>query len=197
MGKSTAAALLAELGGEVLDTDLIARQLVELGQPALNEVVEAFGDAIVDSQGRLRREVLARIVFSDAVARASLEAILHPRIHRTWLDQLDQWRTQDVRFAVVVIPLLFETDSRRHLDSVVCVACSARVQAQRLQSRGWSSEQIAGRLQAQWDIARKMMLSDYVVWSEGGMALTQEQLTRVLVEQGVAPLARGRRGSDE
>src|ERR1041385_7474495 len=109
MGKSTAAQLLSQRGVSVVDTDVLARRVVEPGQPALAEVQRIFGPDIVAPDGRLRRDELARIVFADPVARQKLEDILHPRTRPLGRDQVVPCRTQGRPLAVVVIPLLFET----------------------------------------------------------------------------------------
>ena len=93
MGKSTAASLLSQRGVTVVDTDLLARQLVEPGQPALAEIQQAFGADMLAPEGALRRDLLARRVFSDPAARETLEAILHPRIRKLWQSQLAEWRS--------------------------------------------------------------------------------------------------------
>jgi dephospho-CoA kinase len=123
MGKSTAERLLLKLGVPVIDTDLLARQIVEPGQPALREIQSAFGNEIVSSDGQLRREELARIVFSDANSRQKLEAILHPRIRKLWQVQIETWRKEDRPLAVVVIPLLFETGAESEFSATLCLAC--------------------------------------------------------------------------
>src|SRR5437870_9113416 len=101
MGKSTAAELLRQRGVSVVDTDLLARQVVEPGQPALAEVQQIFGPDIVAPDGRLRRDELARIVFADPVVRQKLEAILHPRIRALWRDQVASWGAESRPLAVV------------------------------------------------------------------------------------------------
>lgn len=84
MGKSTAADWLRAQGVSVVDTDALAREVVEPGQPALEEIQRAFGARFIDATGHLRRSELARVVFSDAVALRLLEGILHPRIRVAW-----------------------------------------------------------------------------------------------------------------
>ena len=91
MGKSTAAALLAEKGVSVVDTDVLARQVVEPGQPALLEIAQAFGRELIAADGTLRRDALAAIVFADEAKRRQLEEILHPRIRERWQECLAQW----------------------------------------------------------------------------------------------------------
>src|SRR5437763_797300 len=87
MGKSACAQLLAARGAAVMDTDELARQVVQPGQPALAEVVEMFGRDIIAPDGQLKRDALAEIVFADAAARKKLEDILHPRIRERWRAQ--------------------------------------------------------------------------------------------------------------
>jgi dephospho-CoA kinase len=179
MGKSTAGRILGERGLAVVDTDVLARQLVEPGQPALLEIQTAFGPGMLGTDGRLRRDELARLVFRDADARKRLENILHPRIRAAWREQLDLWRAEGCEQAVVIIPLLHETDAAAHFDLVICVACSAATQRQRLSARGWSAEQIQQRLEAQWPAEKKVELSDRVVWTEAGLDVHAAQLARI------------------
>ena len=184
MGKSTAAQLLGSRGAAVVDTDDLARQVVEPGQPALAEVREAFGPGIVGPDGRLRRDELARRVFADAASRQRLEGILHPPIRALWRAQVETWRTAGRPLAVVVIPLLFETKAEAELDATICVACSAATQHQRLLARGWSPEHIEQRLQAQWPVETKMVRADYVVWTEAGLDVHMDQVERILRRLG-------------
>lgn len=180
MGKSASEKLLRERNVPVVDTDAIAREIVEPGQPALVEIQAFFGPDIVSADGRLRRDELARRVFSDSAARRRLETILHPRIREIWKKQVQEWRTQGLAVAVVVIPLLFETSAQGEFDKIICVACRADSQRQRLQARGWTAEQIGQRIGAQWPIEKKMELAHYVVWTEAGLDVHAAQLERIV-----------------
>ena len=180
MGKSTAAAFLEQSGLPVIDTDLIARELVEPGQDALEEIIRTFGADLVGPDGRLRRDELAKRVFSDPVARKELEGILHPRIREVWQARVAGWQSESRTVGVVVIPLLFETEANPHFDAIVCLACSRDTQRARLQARGWAAQQQEQRIQAQWPIEKKMTLSNYVVWTEGSLEVHAEQLRRVM-----------------
>jgi dephospho-CoA kinase len=180
MGKSTVVQLLRQRGVPVVDTDELAHELVRPGQPALAEIVAAFGRNIAGEDGQLRREALADIVFADPEARVRLESILHPRIREHWLTQAEKWRQQDRALGVVVVPLLFETQAEMEFDEVVCVACTAATQQQRLRARGWTEAQIRQRVAAQWSSERKMTAADCVVWTEGGMDVLSAQLDRIL-----------------
>ena len=180
MGKSTAANFFAERGLPVIDTDELARELVEPGQPAMEEIRKAFGESVIDANGRLRRDEMAKAVFADSSKRQRLEAILHPRIREAWLAQVERCRSEGRAGAVVVIPLLFETDAAKHFTHVVCVACSSATQRARLAQRGWSEDQIEQRIAAQWPIEKKISAAQFVIWSEGSIAVHQAQVDRIL-----------------
>ncbi len=187
MGKSVAAGYLGGFGLPVIDTDVVARQLVEPGQQALDEIRATFGAAVIGADGRLRRAALAGIVFADEVARRRLEAILHPRIRAVWRAEVRGWGAAGHRAGVVVIPLLFETGASSAFDATLCVACSEASQMTRLSDRGWSAVEIKRRIGAQWPIQRKLAASDFVVWAEGGADRTREQLQRILGHLQVQP----------
>jgi len=184
MGKSACAQLLHWRGAMVVDTDDLARQVVAPGQPALAEIQAAFGAELVGADGCLKREALAQLVFAAAEARAQLEAILHPRIRELWRAHLQAWRAEGRPLAVVVIPLLFETQAEAEFDAVICVGCTPATQRQRLLARGWSPEHVAQRLAAQMPAAEKMLRANYVVWTEAGMDVHAQQVYRIV------PLAR-------
>ena len=180
MGKSTAVQFFRDRGAQVVDTDELARRFVEPGQPALAEIEAAFGKIIIAPDGKLRRDELAQIVFSDPAARKKLERILHPRIRESWLSQLEMWRKENRRLAVVVIPLLFETGAQQDFEEIICVACSASNQHKRLLQRGWSPAQISQRIAAQWRIEEKIAKADFVVWTDGSLESQMEQIERII-----------------
>jgi dephospho-CoA kinase len=182
MGKSTAAEILRARAAVVVDTDELARHFVQPGEPALAEILDAFGQKITTPDGRLRRDELARIIFADPAAREKLEAILHPRIRSAWLAQVETWRGENHPLAVVVIPLLFETKAETFFDNIICVACSAASQHQRLRSRGWDEEQIRQRLAAQWPVETKIARANFVVWTEGSLDVHRQQWDKILIK---------------
>jgi dephospho-CoA kinase len=179
MGKSASARFLSEWGIPVVDTDILARALVEPGEPALAEIVASFGSDLLDETGRLRRRALAAKVFASDEHRRRLESILHPRIRAAWKTDVEQWRRES-RAAAVIIPLLFETEAQSEFDCIVCVACQSATQSRRLQERGWSSEEIERRLASQWSIQRKMDGAHRVVWTEPSLAQHAAQLARIV-----------------
>lgn len=180
MGKSATANLLAERGAPVIDTDQLAREIVEPGQPALEEISQAFGSSVIDSDGKLCRGALAQIVFSDPAARQKLESITHPRIRALWGKQVEGWREQNIAAGCVVIPLLFETGAESAFDATLCVACSRETQLKRLKARGWTEDQINRRIAAQFPIEKKIVLAKFVLWNEAGLDVLGAQLDRIL-----------------
>jgi dephospho-CoA kinase len=180
MGKSACTQFLRERAIPVVDTDDLARAVVEPGQPALTEIQRAFGPEIIGPDGRLRRDLLARRVFADPHSRHQLEAILHPRIRALWQAQVHQWRNEHRPKAAVAIPLLFETSAESEFDAVICVACSRATQMERLKARGWSAEQIHQRIRAQLPTEDKIASSNYVIWTEGSLEIHAAQLDRIL-----------------
>jgi len=179
MGKSTVAGMFTARGATVVDTDELARQVVDPGEPALEEIRREFGPQVISSSGQLRRDELARIVFSDTVARQKLEGILHPRIRTLWMQQVQQCRALGKSPVVVVIPLLFETGAEEHFDATICVACSSATQSNRLAARGWTPAESEQRVAAQWPIEKKIAKADVVIWTEGSLDVVSEQVDRV------------------
>jgi dephospho-CoA kinase len=179
MGKSTAAGFFSQFGARVVDTDELARELVQPGQPALAEIRLEFGDNSMAADGQLKRNELARLVFADSAARQKLEAILHPRIRARWQAQVEHWRRENLPLALVVIPLLFETAAENHFDKIICVACSPVGQRERLLARGWPADQIAGRLAAQLPTESKLARSHFVIWTEGALAGHRRQADEI------------------
>ena len=180
MGKSTAAGFLLAAGARVVDTDDLAHELVQPGEPALTEITKVFGEKILAPDGTLQRRELAKIVFGDAAARQKLEAILHPRIRERWQAQAAAWRRENCAVGVVVIPLLFETQAEGSFDKIICVACSPASQRERLAARGWTPEQAGQRIAAQMPVEQKMARSHFVVWTEGVKEVSERQIGEIL-----------------
>src|SRR5262249_3151068 len=153
---------------------------VEPGQPALAEIRAAFGENVVDPDGRLRRDELARIAFADPKARKQVEAILHPRIRECWRARVENWRKEGKDLAAVVIPLLFETKAESDFDVIICAACMPTTQQERLSARGWSAQEVEQRNAAQIPVADKIAKATYVIWTEGDLDSHARQLDRIL-----------------
>lgn len=164
-GKSTVAELFAARGVTVLDTDRIAREVVEPGRPALAALVRALGSDILARDGRLDRALLRRRIFADAEARRTVEDILHPAI-------LEELGRQSVAapgpYQVLVIPLLVEGDRAGLFDRVLVVDCPEELQVERLMSRdGETREGALGMLAAQASRRERLAAADDVIVNDG------------------------------
>ena len=180
MGKSTASHLLEEMGIQSVDSDDLARQVVEPGRPALEEIKTQFGAGVLNQLGHLNRSKMASIVFGDKLQREKLESIIHPKVRELWMKQVAEWRSENLSLGIVIIPLLFEVEAEVEFDKVICVACTPNTQHKRLSDRGWTDGQINARVAAQMDISEKIERSDYLLWNEGERSVTGEQLKRII-----------------
>jgi len=175
-GKTTVANLFAAHGIPLVDTDLIAREVVEPGQPALVAVARAFGDDVLDPDGRLDRRLLREIIFDDATARARLEAILHPAI-RAEMERQSAAAAQAGPYQVLVIPLLAEGGRRDHVDRVLVVDAPEDVQVERLVARdSVTREQAQASLRAQAQRETRLGIADDVVTNTGRIEDLREQV---------------------
>lgn len=163
-GKSTAAAMFAELGVPVIDADEIARELVVPGAVALDEIRDAFGDGVLAADGGLDRRRLREAIFGDAAAKRRLESILHPRVYEELGRRLEGLGAP---YAIVVVPLLLETGGRELVDRVLVVDVSRRTQIARTRSRdGVSREEVEKILEAQTDRDARLEAADDVLDNE-------------------------------
>ena len=183
--------MFAAHGIPLVDSDLIAREVVEPGQPALAAVADAFGPDVLGPDGRLDRRRLRDIIFSDPTARARLEAILHPAI-RAEMERQSAAAAEAGPYQVLVIPLLAEGGRRDRADRVLVVDVPEALQVERLMARDTvSREQAQASLQAQASRAARLAIADDVVTNTGRIEDLREQVAR-LHERYVA-LARDKR----
>lgn len=131
-GKSVAADHFAALGVSVIDADIIAHELVEVGEPALDKICQRFGKTILLENGELNRAAMREIIFTDEQARHDLEAILHPLIRKVITERI---AALDGCYCIVVIPLLTESGDWEMLDRILVIDCPESIQLQRLQQR--------------------------------------------------------------
>jgi dephospho-CoA kinase len=156
-GKSTVASWLGDLGAAIVDADVVAREVVEPGEPALDQVVDAFGPDVVAPDGALDRAALGRIVFTDPEALGRLEAIIHPAVRPRILDRI-AGATRDGAPAVVVEAIkLVEGGLAALCDEVWLVVCDAAAQRDRLSARGADAADTDARIAAQSDIVDRLL----------------------------------------
>ena len=173
-GKSTVADLFAALEVPVIDTDKIAREVVEPGQPPLEQLVERFGAGILTPDGHLDRPKLREIVFSDPRARADLEALTHPAIGSA-VEAMAA--AAGGPYQILVIPLLVEKGLGKRLDRVLAVDCPESLQLQRLQARdGSSAAQAQAILDAQASRTARLKAADDVIRNESDVADLRQQV---------------------
>jgi dephospho-CoA kinase len=167
-GKSTVSAILRRLGAQVIDADALAREIVEPHQPAWNEIVDTFGNEILQSDQTLDRKKLRKLVFDEPNARKQLEAITHPKIRRLAQEKIAESTATGASLVVYEAPLLFETGIHLWLRPVILVACDTATQKRRLQKRDNLTEaEIEQHLGAQMSLEEKRKLADYVIENNG------------------------------
>lgn len=165
-GKSTVSRLLSSWGTPVVDADVLAREIVEPGQPALSELAQAFGEDILLGDGRLDRKALGARVFGNEEARGRLNAITHPRVAQLAQETFQRYREQGTSLLVYEVPLLFEVGLHAMVDASLLVAVHESVQIQRLRERDHCSEEAAlRRIQSQLPLKEKLALADFVLWN--------------------------------
>jgi dephospho-CoA kinase len=179
-GKSTVTQMFAELGVPVIDTDIIAREVVEPGQPALEEIRRRFGEQMIDAHGHLDRAAMRNAVFTDDDARRDLEAILHPRIGA---ETRRQAAAAGGEYQLIVVPLLVESALRTFVDRVLVVDCDEETQLARLLARDAESPDQARRmLAAQASRQERLDIANDVIVNNGSLEETRNQV-RVLAER--------------
>jgi dephospho-CoA kinase len=176
-GKSTVADAFAALGVPVIDTDVIAREVVQPGQPALQEIRSEFGAAVLSDDGTLDRAGMRQRVFSDAAARQRLEAILHPRIQKETLRQAAEASGD---YLIMVVPLLTESALQEHVDRILVVDCDQDTQIQRLLARDAGSEDQARRMiAAQASRDERLAIADDIIHNDADVDALLAQVSAI------------------
>jgi len=180
-GKSTVAAILAELGAVVIDGDALAREVVERGTPGLDRVVAEFGADMLTADGDLDRARLGAVVFADPERRRALESIVHPLVFERYA-AAEAAAPAD---AVVVhdIPLLAETGRAGEFDAVLVVDVPPEVQLERMQrDRGWTLADAQGRMAAQASREDRLAIATHVIDNTGTREDLRQRVTEVFDE---------------
>lgn len=176
-GKSTVAERFAARGVPVIDTDVVARELVEPGQPALEKIRIAFGPEVLTAEGRLDRVWLKQRIFTDPAQRLRLEAILHPLIHQEVVRRLPTLRGA---YCLIVVPLLVERTQSYPLDRVLLVDVPEALQRQRAAARdGSNPELITAMLASQANRAQRLAVADEVIVNDADLAHLDAEVARL------------------
>lgn len=177
-GKSSASRLFSELGIDVIDTDVIARQLTQPDGQAINSIRDSFGCVFLTADSALDREKMRNLVFSDSGARQKLEKILHPLILQETLTQIEQSQSP---YTILVVPLLLETNDYNHIvQRILVVDCEEQTQVSRAMARSQLSEQQVKAIMAQ-QVSRKNRLqkADDVILNDRGIGFLQVQVNQL------------------
>ena len=176
-GKSAAALLFSARGAPIIDTDEIARTLVEPGQPAYDEIVKSFSEDILDGNHRIDRDKLRERVFDNAAERQRLEAILHPRIREVVRAKIADL---DTPYCIVVVPLLIESGFDDLVDRVLVVDASENLQIQRTVTRsGLSEPEIRKIMSAQATRAQRLQRADDVIENNADRKQLEKEVERL------------------
>lgn len=173
-GKSAASQWFEKKGICVVDADIVAREIVALGQPALTEIQHAFGDWVLQANGELDRRALREHIFNVPEARTQLEAITHPAIRRAIIQQLQQAQSP---YVILVSPLLFETNQHELTNRTLLIDAEVELQIARASTRdGQNIEQIEKIIAAQMSRADKSQRADDIVLNDGDLSHLYQQL---------------------
>lgn len=173
-GKTTVANCFAELGIELVDADLAAREVVKPGSPALADIAARFGEEILLADGSLDRAALRTIVFADEEQRLWLEALLHPLINALLRQQLAACQSD---YCLLVSPLLLETSQKELVDRIVVIDVSEQTQLARTMARDGSDEQtIRGIIAAQIDRQSRLQAADDIIDNEQPVSALKQQV---------------------
>jgi dephospho-CoA kinase len=176
-GKSTVSQMLRELGAEVIDADVLARQVVEPGQPATTEIAERF-PGVVGPDGTLDRKALGQRVFADPAERAALEAITHPRIHQLLHREVERLAAAGAPLAIYDAALLIERGTHTQLDGLILVSVPKIHQLARLIRRdGLKMEEALQRLSSQLPLEDKAKVATWIIENGGTREATHDQVT--------------------
>jgi len=179
-GKSYVLDRFRRLGVPCLDADELAHGVTAAGTEATTAIAARFGADVLAADGAVDRRKLGPIVFADASARRELEAIVHPAVYRAITAGLRGFElVGDGAFAVVAVPLLYETGAEKGFDRVIATACAPETQLARLLERGLSEDAARQRLAAQWPTHKKTAQADFVVTTDGTFEDTNEQVEAI------------------
>ncbi|WP_426004592.1 dephospho-CoA kinase [Bacillus sp. DWP3-1] len=182
-GKSTVSQMIKEQGIRVVDADVIAKEAVSKGTPALHHIVQTFGEGVLLPNGELNRQQLGAIIFSDEEKRKQLNAIVHPEVRKEMLRQRDQGINSQETFVVLDIPLLFESQLESLVDRIIVVYTTPELQLSRLMKRNdLSEEEALNRIHSQQSLEEKCKKADRVIENTQDLAFIRKQLQNILNE---------------
>ncbi|KXZ40180.1 dephospho-CoA kinase [Alkalithermobacter thermoalcaliphilus JW-YL-7 = DSM 7308] len=163
-GKSTVSNLLIEKGFKIIDADKIAKEILNKGTDAFFEVIQFFGEEILDENKDIDRKKLASIVFSDDEKLRKLNAITHPKIKKAIKDKIDYYREKNIDKIFLDAPLLIEANLTYMVDFVLLIICNYDIQVKRIMNRdNITKEEAKQRIKAQMSVEEKKKYADYII----------------------------------
>lgn len=175
-GKSTVGQIFAQLGAIVIDSDQLARDVIERGSIGFNEVVAKFGDEILKN-GEIDRQILASLIFKDPAKRSELEQITHPLIRRAFAKMVSSASPDSI--VINQIPLLVESNHDYKFDHIITVSASESIRSERLIKRGLTNDQIKQRLGAQATDQMREDIADSVIINEKNEQELTDQVEKI------------------
>ena len=175
-GKSTVGQIFAQLGAIVIDSDQLARDVIERGSIGFNDVVAKFGDEILKN-GDIDRQILASLIFKDPAKRSELEQITHPLIRKAFEKVVSSALPDSI--VINQIPLLVESNHDYRFDHIITVSASESIRSERLIKRGLTNEQIKQRMQAQATDQMREDIADSVVVNEKSEQEITDQVEKI------------------
>jgi dephospho-CoA kinase len=178
-GKSTAAAIFAELGVPITDLDVISHALTAANQPLLQDIKANFGSQFINANGALDRSAMRELVFNNVHAREKLNAILHPAIYKQAIQQLA--KQAEAPYQILAIPLLFESPRYMpHIDRILVIDCDEQMQIARVKSRSNLPEaDIIKIIHAQTGRKKQLSLANDVVMNDGDVEKLRDQIVNI------------------
>ena len=175
-GKSTVGQIFAQLGATVIDSDQLARDVMERGSIGFNEVVAKFGDEILKN-GEIDRQILASLIFKDPAKRSELEQITHPLIRRAFAKMVSSASPDSI--VINQIPLLVESSHDYKFDHIITVSASESIRSERLIKRGLTNDQIKQRMGAQATDQMREAIADSVIVNEKNEQELTDQVEKI------------------
>lgn len=185
-GKSTVSNMLKALGYPIIDADIVARVVVEQGTKTLKMITEVFGQEVIAEDGSLNRGKLGEIIFSSPSKRKQLNDIIHPAIRAEMLRQKEQLLKDGHPTIIMDIPLLFESKLQSYVEKILVVTVTEEMQLERLMARNnFTLEEAKARIQSQLPLSIKEKEADAVIYNNGTLESTEQQLRKILSDWNV------------
>jgi dephospho-CoA kinase len=180
-GKSTVSNMIRKQGIRVIDADKIAREVVEIGKPAYEQIVKTFGQDILHEDKTINREKLGALIFSEEKKRQELNQIVHPAVREEMLKQIEEEKAHQAKIVVLDIPLLFESKLTYLVDKTIVVYVDKETQLKRLMKRNsYSEEEAKMRIDSQLPLMEKVKLADEIIHNQGSIEETRAQVHELI-----------------